>query len=219
MVDIRIKSMLKLCDIVRIDHFRAFSAYYSIPFGDEDATRGEWKEGPGEYFFDVLKALLGDNPPIIAEDLGLLDDGVRNLLKYTKFPGMKVLQFAFNPDGSSDYLPHKFERNCVAYIGTHDNDTLKGWLESGNQSEIQFAKDYLRLSGGRENRDFISGLMASVADISIITMQDILGLGSYARMNMPSSGSGNWCWRMRDKNVFYDNTAEQLRRMAQIYGR
>lgn len=217
---LRIKNMLKICDIVRIDHFRAFSAYYSIPFGDEDATGGKWEKGPGEYFFDVLKALLGENPPIIAEDLGLIDDGVRSLLKYTGFPGMKVLQFAFNPDGSSDYLPHKYERNCVAYLGTHDNDTTRGWLESENGDNVEFAREYMCLFGSDgENRELIKGLMSSIADTVIITMQDIMELGSEARMNTPSRGSGNWCWRMGDNKAFYDETADWLNKAAKIYGR
>lgn len=215
---LRIKATLKLCDIVRIDHFRAFSAYYSIPFGDEDATRGCWIDGPGERFFDVLKSQFGENPPIIAEDLGLLDDGVRKLLKYTKFPGMKVLQFAFDPSGQSDYLPHKYERNCIAYIGTHDNDTLIGWYNSEREEVRSFLKDYLRISGDL-TEGVISGLMSSVADITVVTMQDIMRLGTEARMNTPGRAGGNWQWRMKNDVVFNDETAEKLAKVTRLYGR
>ena len=213
---LRIKSALKMYDIVRIDHFRAFSAYYTIPFGDEDATGGKWEKGPGEYFFDVVKAILGENPPIIAEDLGLIDDDVRNLLKYTKFPGMKVLQFAFNPDGSSEYMPYKITKNCVAYLGTHDNDTIMGWIANENPDNVAFAKEYF---GVWDNIGFIKGLMATASDTAIITMQDILGIGSEGRMNTPGREGGNWQWRLESNGVFYDGTAERLNRITKLYGR
>ncbi len=214
---LRIKSALKMYDIVRIDHFRAFSGYYTIPFGDEDATGGKWEKGPGEYFFDVVKAIIGENPPIIAEDLGLIDDEVRNLLKYTKFPGMKVLQFAFSPDGSSEYMPYKIEKNCVAYLGTHDNDTIMGWLANENPDNVAFAKEYFGISN--DNIGFIKGLMATASDTAIITMQDILGLGSEGRMNTPGQEGSNWQWRLESNGVFYDGTAERIKRITKIYGR
>lgn len=215
---LRVKATLKVCDIVRIDHFRAFSAYYAIPFGNEDAVEGEWLEGAGIHFFDVLKAELGGNPPIIAEDLGLMDDGVRNLLKATKFPGMKILQFAFDPRGDSDYLPYQYDKNCVAYIGTHDNDTLLGWYNGENEQTRRFAAEYLRFKEDVTD-GFISGLLSSTADIAIITMQDILGLGAEARMNKPGAMGGNWQWRMKDEAVFKDGTAEKLAKLARLYGR
>lgn len=218
----RIKSMLKCCDIVRIDHFRAFADYFSIPFGDEDATGGEWQKGPREDFFDVLKAELGENPPIIAEDLGMIDKPVRDLLKYTKFPGMKVLQFAFDPESDSEYLPHKYNKNCVAYIGTHDNATLAGWLDTADKKEIDFAREYLRLKNlcnCDEKREVIKCLMATVADVSIITMQDILGLDNRARMNVPSRADGNWQWRLMLNWVFFDETADWIKKITQTYGR
>lgn len=215
---LRICAALKMCDIVRIDHFRGFSAYYSIPFGDEDATGGKWVDGPGEHFFDTLKGYLGENPPIIAEDLGLLDDKVISLLKYTKFPGMKVLQFAFEPNGKSTYLPHKYDKNCVAYIGTHDNDTLLGWY-GGERDDIKnFANDYLRINGDL-TEGMISCLLSSVADIAVITMQDILKLGSDARMNTPGKNYGNWQWRLANDEVFKNDTAHRLAKITQLYGR
>ncbi len=215
---LRVKATLKVCDIVRIDHFRAFSAYYAIPFGNEDAVEGEWLEGAGIHFFDVLKAELGGNPPIIAEDLGLMDDGVRNLLKATKFPGMKVLQFAFDPRGDSDYLPHKYDKNCVAYIGTHDNDTLLGWYNSDGESVQKFAKEYLRFDRD-VTEGFFAGLMSSVADVAIVTMQDILKLDETARMNTPGVMGGNWQWRLKNNSVFTDDTAKKLAAVTRRYGR
>ncbi len=215
---LRIKSALKIYDIVRIDHFRAFSAYYTIPFGDEDATGGKWEKGPGEYFFDVVKALLGENPPIIAEDLGFVDDDVRNLLKYTNFPGMKVLQFAFDPDSSSEYLPYKLTRNCVAYLGTHDNDTIIGWLRNENPENVEFCKEYFGISNN-DSMSFIKGLMSTVADTAIVTMQDIVGVGSEGRMNTPGISGNNWQWRLESNSVFYNETAEKLNRITKIYGR
>ena len=214
--------MLKCCDIVRIDHFRAFADYFSIPFGDEDATGGEWQKGPREDFFDVLKAELGENPPIIAEDLGMIDKPVRDLLKYTKFPGMKVLQFAFDPESDSEYLPYKYNKNCVAYIGTHDNATLAGWLDTADKKEVDFAREYLRLKNlcnCDEKREVIKCLMATVADVSIITMQDILGLDNRARMNVPSRADGNWQWRLMLNWVFFDETADWIKKITQTYGR
>ncbi|MEE1049295.1 MAG: 4-alpha-glucanotransferase [Clostridia bacterium] len=215
---LRIKAMFRICDIVRIDHFRAFSAYYSIPFGDEDATGGCWLDGPGGDFFDTLRNELGEDLPIIAEDLGLIDDGVRELLKYTEFPGMKVFQFAFDPSGQSDYLPHKYDKNCIAYIGTHDNDTLIGWYNSESEEVRRFMNEYLRI---KDNLvwDAFAGLMASVADVTIVTMQDVLNLGQEARMNTPGRPCGNWQWRMRDNGVYNNGTAERLAKLTRLYGR
>ena len=217
---LRIKKLLNTCDIVRIDHFRAFSEYYSIPYGDEDATGGKWIKGPGKDFFDVLKRELSENPKIIAEDLGTIDDKVRDLLKYTKFPGMKVLQFAFDPSGKSEYLPHKYEHNCVAYIGTHDNDTAESWLKTENADNVEFARRYMRLNKDEGERiGFIKSLLASPADVAIITMQDILGLGESSRMNVPSRADGNWQWRLMNNFLFFDSTADWIRDITELYGR
>ena len=216
----RIKSALSLFDVVRIDHFRAFANYFSIPFGAEDATGGKWEIGPGTDFFDTLKRELGTAPPIIAEDLGMIDRPVRELSAYTGFPGMKVLQFAFDPDCSSEYIPHKFNKNCVAYLGTHDNDTIAGWLETVDDKTLAFAREYMRLNDTENDIiGIIKTLMASVADVSIITMQDILGLGSKARMNIPSEPCGNWQWRLTLNWVFFDETADWIQKITKTYGR
>lgn len=225
----RIKSMYKLCDIVRIDHFRAFSNYFAIPFGDENATNGEWQDGPGTDFFDVLRRELikdgivdsdGDELPIIAEDLGLIDDSVRELLNATGLPGMKVLQFAFSTDADNEYLPHNYTKNCVAYIGTHDNSTLEGWLHSASEKELEFAREYMRLNNNEgERMGVIKTLMASPANISIVTMQDILALGDAARMNVPSQFGTNWQWRLTLNWVFFDDTSKWIKKITETYGR
>ena len=221
--------MYKLCDIVRIDHFRAFSNYFAIPFGDEDATNGEWQDGPGTDFFDVLRRELikdgivdsdEDELPIIAEDLGLIDDSVRELLKATGLPGMKVLQFAFSTDADNEYLPHNYTKNCVAYIGTHDNSTLEAWLHSASEKELEFAREYMRLNNNEgERMGVIKTLMASPANISIVTMQDILALGDAARMNVPSQFGTNWQWRLTLNWVFFDDTSKWIKKITETYGR
>lgn len=224
----RIKSMYRICDIVRIDHFRAFANYFAIPFGDEDALNGKWQDGPGIDFFNVLKAELvadkimtaEDELPIIAEDLGMIDDCVRDLLKETKLPGMKVLQFAFSSGSENEYLPHNFNKNCVAYIGTHDNDTLVGWLNTAEKGELEYAREYMRLENSSDERlDIIKTLLASTADVAIMTMQDILALGSRARMNTPSKTGNNWSWRLTLNWLFFDETASQIKKITVPYGR
>ncbi len=217
---LRIKAMFKICDIVRIDHFRAFSAYYSIPFGDEDAVGGKWIDGPGKAFFDVLKNSRDIKSDIIAEDLGTIDDKVRELLNYTGFPGMKVLQFAFNPDGSSEYLPHKYDKNCVSYIGTHDNDTTCSWYANESIDCQKFIRKYVHLSEDDDiNLALIRVLLSSVSDISIITIQDILGLDSSSRMNTPAKSSGNWQWRLGGMELLTDELAKTINEITKTYGR
>lgn len=192
----RIEHCAKLYDVVRIDHFRAFSAYYSIPYGDENAVRGVWKKCCGKELFDTLKKKLG-SLNIIAEDLGTIDDDVRKLLNYVGFPGMKVLQFAFDTESESCYLPHNIGKNCVVYTGTHDNDTAIGYMKSASAKEIKFIKDYLRIG---ENESFnwalIKSAMATAADTVILQMQDFLGLDNSARINTPATNENNWQWRI-----------------------
>lgn len=224
----RIKAMYKICDVVRIDHFRAFADYFAIPGGAENAREGIWKFGPGKDFFDVLKNKLekddiisaDDDLPVIAEDLGMIDDCVRNLLKDTRLPGMKVLQFAFSTDMNNEYLPHTYPKNCVAYIGTHDNATLSEWFETANGKEVFAARKYLRLN---EKEGAITGVLkalaASPADTVIFTMQDILSLGAKGRMNIPSKSDGNWRWRLTLNWVFFDDTANWIKDITQTYGR
>lgn len=215
----RIRFALSVYDIVRIDHFRAFSAYYSIPYGRTDAIKGKWVKGPGNDFFQAVKNVLGDPLPIIAEDLGTLDDGVKNLLKETGFPGMRVVQFGMHPGENSEYLPHNYSKNTVAYIGTHDNDTLRGWLEKEPVEIQNFAREYMRSDTVFPQWGFIQTMLASPADVVIFTMQDLLALGSDARINTPSTLNGNWQWRIKDMQAFDQKLAQHLLHLCQLYSR
>lgn len=192
----RIASAQKSYDVIRIDHFRGFDSYFSIPFGDENAIGGHWEEGPKIELFNAVKERLGE-VKIIAEDLGFITQSVKELLKNTGYPGMKVLQFAFNPDASSMYLPQNFENsNCFVYTGTHDNDTLKGWIYSESEESIRFAMDYL---GIEQKEDLpwavIRLAWTSIANTAIAPIQDFLELCSEARINIPSTVGNNWRWR------------------------
>lgn len=214
----RIDFNAKLYDIIRIDHFRGFSAYFSIPYGDKTAINGEWKKGPSKKLFETLNKKLG-SLNIIAEDLGTIDDDVRALLKYTGYPGMKVLQFAFSPSEESSYLPHNIIKNCVLYTGTHDNDTAIGYMLDGSPNEVKFMREYLRIN---ENDSFnwalIKSAMATAADTVILQMQDFLGLDNSARINTPSTLGDNWQWRINGDclndwlaEIIYNTTATYFR--------
>ncbi|MFI3230238.1 MAG: 4-alpha-glucanotransferase [bacterium] len=215
----RIKENLKLYDVVRIDHFRGFEAFWEIPFGEETAVNGYWTKGPEMKLFNAIKKELGDIK-IIAEDLGFLTQEVFEFRNNTGYPGMKILQFAFSPDGSSDYVPHKYDKNCIVYTGTHDNDTIRGWFEnSGSQEEIEFCEKYLMLSEQEGyNWGFIRGAWSSPANIAITTMQDLLGLDSSTRMNEPSTFGSNWCWRMQ-KGSITQEVKDKLLGLTKTYGR
>ena len=215
----RIAYQFTIYDTLRIDHFRGFDAYYAIPYGDETARNGRWRPGPGLDFFKVVNAKLGKRD-IIAEDLGFLTDSVRTLLRKTGYPGMRVLEFAFDSrDAGSDYLPHCYPPHCVAYTGTHDNDTILGWLATAPKKDVSFAKAYLRLSA-REGYHW--GMMraawASPADLAIMQAQDLLGLGREARMNIPSTLGENWKWRALP-GVFTPQLASRLRKETKVYQR
>ena len=214
----RIRRAFSFYDVLRIDHFRGFEAYYAIPAGEKTARNGVWRPGPGRALFDAVRASLGDRP-IIAEDLGFLTDGVRQLLADCGYPGMKVLQFAFDGSAENPYLPHNYPQNCVAYAGTHDNDTLAGWLSSAPREAADEARDYLRLPE-RESapRGILRALWESPAELTIATMQDLLGLGSEARMNTPGVAAGNWQWRMAP-DAELTETARWLRHITELYGR
>lgn len=215
----RIAFQFTIYDVLRIDHFRGFDSYYAIPFGDTTARNGRWRPGPGLAFFQALEKAL-DPRPIIAEDLGFLTPSVRKLLADTGFPGMKVLEFAFDArDPSSDYLPHTYPRHCVVYTGTHDNDTIQGWMKTAAKADVARAKAYLRLNA-REGYHWgmMRGAWASVADLAIMQMQDLLGLGSEARINIPSTLGGNWTWRCLP-GVFTPQLARRLRRDMDLYDR
>lgn len=214
----RLSHALKVCDRVRIDHFRGFESYYCIPSEEKTAKNGKWEKGPGSEFFAFMKKKLG-KLPVIAEDLGMLTDDVRKMLKKTGLPGMKILEFAFDADDSSDYLPHNHIKNCVVYTGTHDNDTALGWINSLSPKDRTFAKRYLRLSA-REgyNWGIIKAAMMSVADTAIIPMQDFLGLGSEGRMNIPGVAEGNWSWRMT-KGAADEKLAGKIKKITETYRR
>ncbi len=214
----RIAYSVKLYDMVRIDHFRAFSAYYSIPYGDETAANGKWVKGPQKSLFEVLNQNLG-KLNIIAEDLGTIDEDVRELLKFTKYPGMKVLQFAFSPDAESSYLPHNIGKDCVVYTGTHDNDTAIGYMQEADSAEVEFMREYLRIDETDSfNWSLIKAAMSTSADTVILQMQDFLGLDNTARINKPSTIGNNWKWRIGEgclndwlAQIIYDCTKTYFR--------
>lgn len=214
----RIKAADALFDITRIDHFRAFDSYYAIPYPAENAINGEWKEGPGIEFFNLMREKIGDIE-IVAEDLGLMTPGVKQLLADSGYPGMKVLEFAFDSGEANDYLPHHYTENSVVYTGTHDNDTLMGWLAEAKQSDIDYAYSYCHIT---QEEGFNWGLIRtayeSVSNYAIVQMQDILGLGTEARMNIPSTLGGNWTWRI-NKEALTDELAKKLKEMSVRSGR
>lgn len=214
----RISYCYRLYDVVRIDHFRGFDEYYFIPYGDTTAEFGHWEKGPGYDIFKVMKEKIGKKP-VIAEDLGFLTPSVISLVKKTGYPGMKILQFAFDSREESDYLPHNYSNNSVVYTGTHDNDTTMGWYDSLNRQDKAFAKRYLNIKAKKEIYwEFIRAALSSVADTAIIPVQDYLGLGSEARVNMPSTLGNNWKWRLRDGQLD-DSLAERIREITKLYGR
>lgn len=213
----RIAFSLKLFDAVRIDHFRGFSEYYSVPAEHDTAKEGEWREGPGENFFDFLRSELG-TLPIIAEDLGFITDKVRALLEHTGFPGMKVLQFAFDGDTDNEYLPHNYVRNSVVYLGTHDNNTTKGWLEELPNETYELAKRYMRLDGECDVWGMIAVAMASVSDTAIFTIQDLMCIGKEGRMNTPSTSKDNWTFRVPE-DYTWRISAPRLKALTELYGR
>ncbi len=218
----RLRHCLDLFDIVRIDHFRGFDEYYAIPYGSIDATTGEWKKGPGIELFKALGSVC-DEDKIIAEDLGFITDSVKKLLADTGFAGIKVLQFAFDSrdDGGSIYLPHRYPHNCVVYTGTHDNQTLTGWLGDIKEYEKKAVREYLCDFYTPQNelyKPLVALALASVAKICIIPIQDYLGLDDSARINHPSTVGKNWRWRLR-KDQLTDELARDIRSMTKRYGR
>ncbi len=213
----RIKHTLKQVDIVRVDHFRGFAAAWEVPGTDKTAVNGNWVNVPGRELFDALKTAIGDLP-FWAEDLGVITPDVENLRDSFAFPGMRILQYAFGGDPKNNYLPHNYIENCVAYTGTHDNDTVVGWFELANSVEREFCLNYLNSKGEEIHWDFIRAIWESVGDTAIVPMQDLLGLAGDARMNLPASKSGNWDWRCKVGD-FSPEIAEKLRDLTEIYGR
>jgi 4-alpha-glucanotransferase len=213
----RIQYNLSLYDIIRVDHFRGFAGYWSIPYGEETAINGQWITGPGHKLFTAIKNALGEIP-IIAEDLGLITPDVIALRDAFHLPGMKVLQFAFDSNEANDYIPHNYTKNCVVYTGTHDNETVNGWYENANDRDSQYVLEYLNSNGKDIAWDMIRCAWASVADIAIAPMQDILNLGADARMNLPGTTQDNWQWRMQEGDTT-ETLAEKLAHLTRIYGR
>ena len=211
----RFAKSFELYDRVRIDHFRGFAAYWAIPAEEETAVNGEWVDGPGRELFDAAREALGELP-ILAEDLGIITPDVERLRDDLGFPGMKILQFAFDGSAGNPYLTHNHVRNCVAYTGTHDNDTTLGWYESlRDRSQVE---GYLHPGNEPIHWAAIREIFRSVASMAIFPMQDMLGLGSWARMNRPGEAAGNWRWRM-SREQMEEAEWERLRRLGELYGR
>jgi len=216
----RIRHTMGLCDMLRIDHFRGFDEYYSIPYGDPTAENGKWLKGPGIELFQTIESSLG-RLDIIAEDLGTITDSARTFINETGYPGMKVLEFAFDAGEASDHLPYRYDRNCIVYTGTHDNDTIRGWFGTLDSHDRAFALRYLNaetLPADQIPFSFIKLAMASVARLCIIPVQDYLGLGSEARINAPATSGGNWKWRLREGEITKSLIAD-IRDVTKLYGR
>ena len=215
----RIKHQLRFVDVLRIDHFRGFESYYSIPFGSKNARHGVWEKGPGYSFFEIVKNQV-PNAKIIAEDLGFLTDEVIELVKQCGFPGMKILQFAFDSrDTGSGYLPHMYIHNSVAYTGTHDNDTIVGWYTSCASEDREFANQYLNINSDQEiHWQMIRAVIASVSNLAIIPIQDYLGYNSNGRINIPSTTGNNWTWRLKQDEL-NGTLSSQIADMTRLYGR
>ena len=218
----RMEYCFSLYDLVRVDHFRGFDEYYSIPYGQDTAVNGKWEQGPGIEIFRKMEEYFGQKElPIIAEDLGFLTPSVYRLLEETGFPGMKVLEFAFEEGGRSPYLPHNYTQNCVVYTGTHDNDTLAGWYKAMDIEQKEFSIEYLGNSltpVDQVHWDFIRLALRSVAELAVIPVQDYLGLGTEARTNEPSTIGKNWRWRLL-KGQLDEKTLRRCRKLAEAYGR
>lgn len=216
----RLRASFDLCDIVRIDHFRGFDAYWRIPFPAKTARVGKWTPGPGLDLFHAFRAAL-PFARIIAEDLGVQTDSVAKLRNDSGLPGMLVLQFAWGSDARNAYLPHNATPNSVIYPGTHDNDTTAGWYRTAPEAERNYVRRYLRVSGTDIAWDFIRSSYASASRLAVISLQDIFALGSAARFNTPSTAEGNWQWRYRAAALekFLGTTTNYLRELATLYGR
>ncbi|MBZ0256331.1 4-alpha-glucanotransferase [bacterium] len=225
----RFRDTLRQVDVIRLDHFRGFEAYWQVPAGEETAINGEWIDGPGASLFDHLLHELGGELPIIAENLGVITDEVENLRKKYHLPGMAILQFAFGYDAECGDLPHNYTNDLVAYTGTHDNDTTVAWWQSTGENdstrtkedvekEKAYAKAYLNTEGKEIQWDCIRALMASVASTVVFPMQDLLGLGGEARMNFPGRPSGNWQWRMKPGCLTKELQTKMLS-LTELYGR
>jgi 4-alpha-glucanotransferase len=214
----RIAANLKLYDLLRIDHFRGLEAYWAVPYGEDTAVNGVWVKAPGMQLLDALKNHFGDLP-LIAEDLGVITDEVNAIRDAHSLPGMKILQFAFDSLEGNNHSPHLYEPNTIVYTGTHDNDTMMGWVDKASDEDIRSLLDYLGISNSTSlNWHLIRLAYSSVASMAIIPVQDILGLSSEARMNLPGSMGGNWTWRML-KDSLSETHAAKLAHLARLFDR
>jgi len=213
----RFAKTFEVVDIVRLDHFRGFAKYWSVPFGEPTAVQGTWEPGPGEALFHAVEKTLG-KLPIIAEDLGVITPDVVALREAFNFPGMKILQFAFDAKEDNDYLPHTYKQNYAVYTGTHDNDTTPGWYNKCSAEEKEWVNAYLNTDGSDICWDFIRAAWSSVADIAIIPLQDMLCLDSEARMNIPATSGQNWRWRFT-WDMIPQESCERLKKLTKIYWR
>ncbi|MFB8787509.1 MAG: 4-alpha-glucanotransferase [Potamolinea sp.] len=218
----RFKATLQYVDLVRVDHFRGFEAYWQVPAGEENAINGEWLKAPGKEFFETLGNTLG-NIPILAEDLGIITPEVEELRDSLGFPGMRILLFAFGEGSNNTHLPHTYVSNAVVYTGTHDNETALGWWMLSCTKEKQFLAKYLGYANAEQIQEInwvlIRMALASVADLAIIPLQDILGLGSSGRMNDPSKVAGNWRWRYDSSEMLTQELSDSLLDLTQLYSR
>ncbi|WP_157669729.1 4-alpha-glucanotransferase [Chitinibacter sp. GC72] len=215
----RVAATLQTTDILRIDHFRAFAAYWAVPFGEATAVNGQWKKSPGKDLFAAIESALGKNLPIIAEDLGIITDDVTALRLKLKLPGMKVLQFAFEADASSDHLPHNYpDCHTVVYTGTHDNDTTVGWYTATSDKNRDYFRRYMNSSGSEAHWDLIRLAWASNALFAIAPVQDVIGAASDARMNTPGVAAGNWQYRF-SPDALSTQHAERLAYLGQLFAR
>ncbi|HJQ36524.1 MAG TPA: 4-alpha-glucanotransferase [Thermoanaerobaculia bacterium] len=212
----RVRTNLRFADILRLDHFRGFVAYWEIPANEPTAVHGQWRPGPGIALFHAMRDALGELP-LIAEDLGHITPDVHELRRATGLPGMRILQFGF-AQNDSPHLPHRYEPHTVAYTGTHDNDTARGWYATASAEECEAASAYLGCDSDSVSQCLIRAAYTSVAKMAIVPAQDILDLGSEARMNRPGAGHGNWAWRLRPGALTREH-AENLRRLAALTGR
>lgn len=216
----RIAHCTELYDVVRVDHFRGFDEFYAIPFGDKTAENGVWRKGPGIDLFNTIRNRLG-NVDIIAEDLGFLTQSVLDLVRNTGYPGMKILQFAFDSREPSNYLPHNYTENSIVYTGTHDNDTTRGWLDVLANNDKAYAMEYMNNKDANDATfvwDLIRLAFSSVSKLAVIPFQDFLGLGSEARINTPSTLGNNWKWRMLPED-FTDELAKKIYKLNKLYCR
>ena len=215
----RVRHQLALSDYLRIDHFRGLESYWAVPAEEETAINGTWVKAPGKALFETIEQELGKGLPIIAEDLGTITPEVIELRDHFGFPGMKILQFAFESEEESSFLPHQFTTtNCVCYTGTHDNNTTRGWYDSASEYSRDKVRRYMNTDANSIHWDFLRTCLGTIADYAIIPMQDILGLGEEGRMNVPGVAQNNWAWRYRKEDIS-EGLAEGLKETTKLYGR